>query len=74
MPAGDAMATKAKKPNVKAQVREMLDSLPDNCTVEDVQYQLYVIEKINRSEESLRRDGGIPHEEVKRRVASWLKK
>jgi hypothetical protein len=73
MPVGDAMATKTKRPNVKNQVRELLDHLPDNCTVEDVQYQLYVIEKINRSEESLRRDGGIPHEEVKRRVASWLK-
>ena len=68
------MAAKTKKVNVKAQVREMLDRLPDNCTVEDVQYQLYVIEKINRSEESLRRDGGIPHDEVKRRVTSWLKR
>ncbi len=68
------MATKTKKVNVKAQIREMLDRLPNDCTVEDVQYQLYVIEKINRSEQSLEREGGIEHEEVKRRVASWLKR
>ena len=69
------MASKTKTTgNVKQRVRELLDQLPDNCTVEDVQYQLYLIEKINRSEESLRRDGGIPHDEVKRRVASWLKR
>ena len=68
-----AATTKAKA-GIKRQVREMLDQLPDDCTVEDVQYQLYLIEKINRSEEALKRDGGISHDEVKRRVASWLKK
>jgi hypothetical protein len=31
----------------KDEVRELLDKLPENCSLEDVQYHLYVIEKIN---------------------------
>jgi hypothetical protein len=67
-------ATTKTKGGVKRQIREMLEQLPDDCTVEDVQYQLYLIEKINRSEKALQHDGGISHDEVKRRVASWLKR
>ena len=29
----------------KESVRKLLDELPDDCTLEDIQYQLYVIEK-----------------------------
>lgn len=29
-------------PNAKTQVREVLDLLPDDCSLEDVQYHLYV--------------------------------
>jgi predicted transcriptional regulator len=59
---------------VKEQVRAMLDQLPDDCTVEDVQYRLYVLDRIRRGLESIDRDEGIPHEEVKRRMAKWLSK
>ena len=68
------MSSRVKSPNVKNQVRELLERLPDNCSVEDVQYELYVLEKIRRGEESLREEGGISHDDVKRRVASWPKR
>jgi len=32
----------------KQEVRSLLQKLPDNCTLEDIQYHLYVIEKINK--------------------------
>jgi len=32
----------------KQEVKALLDNLPDDCSLEDVQYHLYVIEKINR--------------------------
>jgi hypothetical protein len=38
--------------DTKQQVRAVLRQLPDNCTMEDVQYQLYVVEKIRRGLES----------------------
>ena len=31
---------------VKQEVQTMIQSLPDNCTYEDIQYHLYVVEKI----------------------------
>ncbi len=61
--------------NVKEQVRSLLDQLPDNCTLDDLQYHLYVLEKIRGGEESLERNGGgIPQDEVKRRAGEWLRK
>ena len=56
---------------VKDQVRQILDQLPDDCSVEDVQYQLYVIEKIQRGLKSIDEGKGIPHEQVKQRFQTW---
>jgi hypothetical protein len=60
--------------DVKTQVRTLLDQLPDDCTIDDLQYHLYVLEKIRIGEESLEKDAGIPHDEVKTRVREWLRK
>jgi hypothetical protein len=32
----------------KEQVQKVLEQLPDDCSVEDVQYQLYVLERLRR--------------------------
>jgi len=32
----------------KQEVSELLKRLPDDCTLEDVQYHLYVLQKIGR--------------------------
>lgn len=34
----------------KEEVHHLLDTLPDDCTLEDVQYHLYVLEKIKRGQ------------------------
>lgn len=56
----------------KDQVRRLLDNLPDDVTLEDIQYHLGVVIKVRRSEERAEREGWIPHEEVERRLAKWL--
>ena len=56
----------------KDQVRHLLDQLPDDCTFEDVQYGLFVLEKIRIGREAIARGEGIPHDEVKRRVQQWF--
>jgi hypothetical protein len=66
------VAARTKPRTVKEQARLLIDELPDDCTFEDIHYQLYLVDKINRGEESLRRHGGIPHEDIKRRFARWL--
>jgi len=49
---------------VKDQICKMLDQLPDECSVEDVQYQLYLIEKVRRGLKSIDEGKGIAHELV----------
>ncbi len=56
---------------VKEEVKSLLQKLPDNCTFEDVQYHLYVIEKIQRGIDRAEKEGTIPQEEIERRMSKW---
>ncbi|MGQ0814042.1 MAG: hypothetical protein ACT4O1_06205 [Gemmatimonadota bacterium] len=59
--------------NTKARVRELLDRLPDDCTLEDVQYHLYVLDKIDQGLADVEAGRTISHEEVARRLRDkWL--
>lgn len=46
------------------EVFSLLETLPADATLEDVQYHLYVLEKLKRSEERSRAEGSISHQEV----------
>ena len=54
-------------------VRKLLDRLPDDATLEDVQYQIYVLQKIRAGEEDIEAGRTVPHDEVMRDLAQWLK-
>jgi len=56
----------------KDEVKSSLKRLPDNCTLEDVQYHLYVIEKIQRGIERADSEGSIPQKEVEKRLSKWI--
>jgi hypothetical protein len=56
----------------KQDTQLLLEELPDDCSLEDIQYHLYVLEKIRRGEERAEAEGTIPHEEMKQRLAKWL--
>jgi len=55
----------------KEEVRAILDKLPDDCSLEDVQYHLYVIEKIKNSIDTAERDGVLSHADVEQRMRKW---
>ena len=46
--------------------------MPEDCTIEDVQYHLYVLEKIRRGEERAELEGTLLSEEVAERMAKWV--
>ncbi len=48
----------------KERVRKLLEDLPDDCSIEDVLYQLYVIQSIDRGLADVEAGRTIPHEEV----------
>jgi predicted transcriptional regulator len=58
----------------KKEVQAVLENLPDDCTLEDVQYRLYVMQKVKKGLEAVDRGEGIPHEEAVKRLGKWLTK
>ncbi|MBD2133302.1 hypothetical protein H6F47_12890 [Sphaerospermopsis sp. FACHB-1094] len=56
----------------KEQVQSLLQQLPDNCTIEDIQYHLYVIEKVRRGLEVADKEGNISQVAVEERLNKWL--
>ncbi len=67
-PRGDPMQT------AKQEVRELLDQLPEDSTLEDIHYHLYVLEKIHRGENRAKNDGTLAQDEVEARLRKWITK
>ncbi|WP_260295795.1 hypothetical protein [Sedimenticola hydrogenitrophicus] len=58
----------------KDEVKALLDKLPDDCSLEDVQYHLYVVEKIHRGIERAEKEGTISQDEAERKFSKWISK
>ena len=58
--------------SAKQQAKEAIDQLPDDCTMEDIQYQLYVTEVIRRRLEMADQGDTVSHEEAEKRMEKWL--
>ena len=58
----------------KNEVQSLLKKLPDDCTIEDIQYHLYVIEKVQRGIKRAKDEGTISQEEVEKRFGKWTTK
>jgi predicted transcriptional regulator len=57
----------------KEAVRALLDRLPDDCSVEDVLYHLYVLQAIERGQADVAAGRTIPHGEVEDALRrKWL--
>jgi hypothetical protein len=62
------------RPQTKDVVRELLDQLPDDCTIDDVQYHLYVIASVEQGRAEIAEGKGIPHDQVKAELRrKWLR-
>jgi hypothetical protein len=56
----------------KAEVKSLLDHLPDDASFEDIQYHLYVLDKVKRGVSRADSEGTMTHEEVRERLGKWL--
>lgn len=59
---------------VKQEVEALLEKLPDDCTLEDVQYHLFVLEKIQRGIHAAARQGSVSQTDAEARLAKWRTK
>lgn len=56
----------------KQEVEQLLHNLPDNSSIEDIQYHLYVLEKIRKGQDDIANGRSYTHEEARERLKKWL--
>ena len=57
--------------NPKSKVAAMLQALPDATRFKDIQYHLYVLEKIRLGLNRAETERAISQDDVKRRLSKW---
>jgi len=62
------MATGSKRTALR-----IIQQLPDEASLEDIMYELYVRQRIDRGLRELAAERTVSHAEVKRSVAKWLR-
>jgi len=58
----------------KHEVGRLLTRLPDDCSLEDIQYHLYVLQKIEHGLKDADEGRVYTQEEVEKMMAKWLEK
>ena len=56
----------------KQQVESLLHRLPENCSLEDIQYHLYVLDKVKRGLDDAHRQGTISQGDAEKPLSQWL--
>jgi predicted transcriptional regulator len=58
----------------KEVARESLDSLPDDCSLEEIQYRLYVRQMVEEGRQDVRKGNVVSQEEIEQDLERWLAK
>jgi len=56
---------------VKEEVKNLIDELPDDATLDDIEYHLYVRRKIALSQEAVTEGKYVTHEEAVKQFRQW---
>jgi hypothetical protein len=59
-------------PSVKDSVIDFVKNLPDDLTVEEIAYKLYLDERIIKAQKQMKEGNYLTHEEAKERLKKWL--
>jgi len=57
--------------NAKDQVRQILQMLPEDASLEDIQYHIHVRQRIEHGLEDVEAGRVVSHGEVRRRLTKW---
>jgi predicted transcriptional regulator len=58
----------------KEQVQHILETLPEDVSLEDIQYHIYVRQAIQRGIDDVEGGRVVSHAEVQGRLSKWLTK
>ncbi len=56
----------------KEEVQRLLDQLPDDTSLEDIQYHIYVQQKIDSGLNDVENDNTFSETEFDKRMSKWL--
>jgi hypothetical protein len=59
---------------VKEQLHKIVDELPEDGTIEAMQYRLYVLQKVRQGLDAVDHGRGVEHGDVLKRMEKWLKR
>ena len=57
--------------NLKKQSLDAISRLPESANIDDMMYRLYVIDKVRKGEDAVKRGEVIPVEDLKREMRAW---
>ncbi len=58
--------------NTKQTAMRIIERMPDDASLEDIMYELYFRERVDRGLRELDERQTVSHDEVKRSLAKWL--
>jgi predicted transcriptional regulator len=59
--------------SVKQEALHIIERMPDESSLEDIMYELYFRARVDRGLREAKEGKLIPHDEVRRNLAEWLK-
>ena len=59
---------------IKDEVIQIIKSLPEDITIDDIMAELYFKLQVDAGLKELDEGSGIPHEDVEKRMSQWLRK
>ena len=58
----------------KEEVRDLLEHLPEDASLEDIQYHIYVRQKVQKGLDAAREGNVISQNQVEKRMSRWLER
>ncbi len=60
--------------HAKEVVRKLLKEIPDESSLEDIQYHIYVLEKVEKGLGDVKNKKVMSQAEARKRMSKWLEK
>jgi hypothetical protein len=57
--------------SLKQEALNVISKMPDTAEIDDIMYRLYVIDKVRKGREAVRRGETISIEDLKKEMESW---
>jgi hypothetical protein len=56
---------------LKEKAIDAISELPETATIDDMMYRLYVIEKVRKGQEAIKKGESIPADELMNEINTW---